>query len=117
MKHAFPTAFLLLFCCATHGQDWTPNQVDSLRARWQDPALSDSARHNAMQDLIFGGMYSAPSDSGLKWSRELLGFARQRDLKRLEATALNLCGIFFNNQNQWDSAEVSYLQSLSLIHI
>ncbi|MBK9759493.1 MAG: tetratricopeptide repeat protein [Flavobacteriales bacterium] len=114
MKNGICKLLLLLAPLIAGAQDLTEHQRDSLRAVWNDTARPDSVRHRAMQDIIYDGMYSALPDSSLKRSRELLAFARQRQLKRLEATALNLCGICFNNQNQWDSAEVSYLQSLAI---
>ena len=114
MRKVIGILLLLLMPRTVGAQELTGHQRDSLRAVWNDTTRPDSVRHGAMEDIIYDGIYSAPPDSGLNLSKDLLAFAQQRQMKPLEATALNLCGIFFNNQSQWDSAEASYLRSLAI---
>lgn len=114
MKRTLNFTIILFMCMVAQGQDMTAHERDSLYTIWQDTGQPDSIRHRAMQEIIYDGMYSASPDSSLRLAHDLLFFARQRNLKLLEATALNLCGIFYNNKAAWDSAETYYLGALAI---
>ncbi len=79
-----------------------------------DQSMPASDRFNNMVDLVADRMYSAPSDITLEWSLDLLSFTRENNLKKNEASALTLCGIFYENSAQHDSAVSCYQKSIHL---
>jgi len=82
------TSSLLYFMPSTlavPGQEHRALRLDSLRSVWTDSSVPDTSRYEAMETVIVQRRYSAPSDSLLGLSRELVTFTRQRGLqKRLE---------------------------------
>ncbi len=116
-QFAFRALLVFLLTITTHlltAQEPAALNRDSLRALWNDAKRPDSVRSKALQYVIEGRIYSAPPDSLLDLAREMLAFAHKQGMKKQEGTAWNFCGIFFNNLNQWDSAEVSYQKSLRI---
>ncbi len=97
-----------------HAQHHRSLPIDSLGAVWKDASRPDTARFQAMQEVLIQRMYSAPPDSLLALARQLVAFTHDRGMQRQEASAWNLTGIFHNNLSQWDSAEAAYLNSLRI---
>jgi len=108
--------FTLFVLCtsAAHAQEDPGPSIDSLRIVWGDVSRPDTARLKALQEVVFQRRYTAPPDSLLGLVREMITFAHDRGMKKQEATAWNFAGVFHNNLNQWDSAEVAYLNSLRM---
>ncbi|MEO8068973.1 MAG: adenylate/guanylate cyclase domain-containing protein [Flavobacteriales bacterium] len=107
-------ALLVLCAAAAYGQKDPIMSMDSLRTVWKDVSRPDTTRFKALQEVVFQRKYTAPPDSLLALVREMIAFTHGRGMKKQEATAWNLAGVFHNNLNQWDSAEVAYLNSLRM---
>jgi adenylate cyclase len=76
---------LLLGVALLSGMISTAQDLDSLRAVWNDSLSPDSERAYSLEDLIWGGYVYSNMDSALILSDTLLAFTRRKGLRKFVA--------------------------------
>lgn len=110
MKKLFAIAILLIQLSATLPAQTT---VDSLWHVWNNTALEDTVRLNALHRVVLRRMNSNPDSARMLAGIEL-AFAREKELTRWQARALNNLGLTYRLQSDYANAIDSYEQSIAL---
>lgn len=84
-------ALLSLFAAAIFSFGYTQN--DSLLRNWQNTSLHDTVRAESYKWYIWNNLVFSHRDSAIKLSKELVQFAKDRKLRKVESAAYNLIGV------------------------
>ncbi len=94
MKYPF-IILLLVFSLQSFSQTLNP---DSLWKVWKNPAVSDSIRFKAIYDIYLDAYTNKSADSAFYFVQLLHEFAIKTQNRKLEASALNVLGKFYDNK-------------------
>lgn len=78
--------------------------LDSLWKIWDNTALHDTVRLNAMDKIIWDGFLYSNSDSAYSLASIAYRLAEEKALKRYQAKAVNAQGVVFLIQGKYDNA-------------
>lgn len=87
---------------------------DSLWQRWNDPALADSIRLKAIQDLAWSLMYSNP-DSTARLAHQAIAFAQKVGNRKWEGKALNTLAGTYHVKGAYPSALAHYQKAITAL--
>ncbi|MDX2285455.1 MAG: tetratricopeptide repeat protein [Bacteroidia bacterium] len=88
-------------------------QTDSLRQAWSNPALPDSSRVDALDELAFFYQERQP-DSALYFAEQLYAFGQARQSPRALALALGHQGRYHARKGDYGLAETLYRQAIQI---
>ena len=88
--------------------------TDSLMAVWHDAARPDTVRFAARYSVMREQHRTAPSDSLVQWSAELIAFAADHHLEKHRGMALNTLGNAYFNKGDYARAVESYTSSVRI---
>ena len=91
--------------------------LDSLKSIWQDDALPDSSRFNAMYSFVYDGYLESQPDSALYYSEFMHEMAFQKGSRIYSGRALNLKGNYYWLKGYPDTALSLFEQSLNIAQV
>ena len=94
-------------------QSYAQTNLDSLWQVWNDPNQPDTNRCKAIDDIVWGYMFIQP-DSAFYYAQQLNDFAHSKNLKKYEASALNMQGVSFYVRSDYPKAIDYYNISLKI---
>lgn len=105
-------ACLLLFILPFNSQ--AERYFDSLWSVWNDHIQADSNRLNALYDIAWDGYLFSKPDSALILAQIEYDYATKKGLKKHQAQALGIMGVYYDNQGNYNKAIDLYKQALTL---
>lgn len=105
-------ACLLLFILPFNSQ--AEKYFDSLWSVWHNPIQADSNRLNALYDIAWDGYLFSKPDSALILAQLEYDYATKKGLKKHQAQALGIMGVYYDNQGNYNKAIDFYKQALAL---
>jgi tetratricopeptide (TPR) repeat protein len=88
--------------------------LDSLWRVWSDVTRPDTVRLKAMYDFAWDGFLYSQPDSSYYFSNVMLEYAKEHELKKFEAQALNLQFSYYFGKGEITKAEIVNKQGLAL---
>ena len=104
----------ITFCFALPLACFSQNDLDSLRAIWNDESLADSIRALALEDYIYAGPFRTQPDSAVILAEELYQFTKRSKDSFGMIEALNLKGYSSFRVGKYNDALQSYQAGLDI---
>jgi serine phosphatase RsbU (regulator of sigma subunit) len=101
---------LILFFFTSHSQ----TNLDSLYKVWNNKNESDTNRLDAINKYIWSGYLFSQPDSAFYYTQLQYSFAKNKNLKKHQAIALNTFGIYFYRKGNLVKAIENYAEGLKL---